>query len=100
MIYDSILDAIGKTPVLRIHRLAGHRANLPAEELLRIDKGAYYGWPECYFDDTEGILVLAPEYGGDGGKLVGQCAAKRTPIATFPATGRRTTWCSTTEICS
>jgi glucose/arabinose dehydrogenase/mono/diheme cytochrome c family protein len=60
-------------------------ANLPAEELLRIEEGADYGWPECYFDDTQNKLVLAPEYGGDGGKKVGICAEKKPPIAAFPA---------------
>src|SRR5207245_204202 len=29
-------------------------ANLPAEELLRIERGADYGWPECYYDDAQG----------------------------------------------
>jgi glucose/arabinose dehydrogenase/mono/diheme cytochrome c family protein len=60
-------------------------ANFPSEELLRVEKGADYGWPECYFDSTQVKLVLAPEYGGDGGKAVGQCASKRQPIAYFPA---------------
>ncbi|HUL11407.1 MAG TPA: PQQ-dependent sugar dehydrogenase [Methylococcaceae bacterium] len=60
-------------------------ANLPAEELLRVERGADYGWPECYFDDTQGKLVLAPEYGGDGGKAVGPCARKRAALAVFPA---------------
>ena len=60
-------------------------ANLPAEELLRLERGADYGWPECYFDDVQGKLVLAPEYGGDGGKSVGPCADKQQPIASFPA---------------
>jgi glucose/arabinose dehydrogenase/mono/diheme cytochrome c family protein len=60
-------------------------ASLPAEELVRLEHGADYGWPQCYFDDTQGKLVLAPEYGGDGGKAVGPCAQKRAPIATFPA---------------
>ena len=60
-------------------------ANLPAEELVQAQRGADYGWPECYFDDVQGKLVLAPEYGGDGGKAVGQCASKRPPIAVFPA---------------
>jgi glucose/arabinose dehydrogenase/mono/diheme cytochrome c family protein len=59
--------------------------NLPAEELLRLEQGADYGWPECYFDGTQQKLVLAPEYGGDGGKTVGVCAQKRGPIASFPA---------------
>ena len=60
-------------------------ANLPAEELLRVEQGADYGWPECYFDDTQNKLVLAPEYGGDGGKTIGVCADKKEPIASFPA---------------
>ena len=60
-------------------------ANLPAEELMQLERGADYGWPECYFDDVQGKLVLAPEYGGDGGKSVGVCASKHPPIATFPA---------------
>ena len=59
--------------------------NLPAEELLRIRKGADYGWPACYFDDTQRKLVLSPEYGGDGGKALGDCASKVGPIAFFPA---------------
>ena len=60
-------------------------ANLPAEELLRIESGADYGWPACYFDDKQQKLVLAPEYGGDGGKAEGACASKRAPVAFFPA---------------
>jgi glucose/arabinose dehydrogenase/mono/diheme cytochrome c family protein len=60
-------------------------ANFPSEELLRVEKGADYGWPECYFDSTQVKLVLAPEYGGDGGKALGQCASKRPPVAYFPA---------------
>ena len=60
-------------------------ANLPAEELLRVEQGADYGWPECYYDDAQQKLVLAPEYGGDGGKAVGVCADKTGPIASFPA---------------
>jgi glucose/arabinose dehydrogenase len=60
-------------------------ANLPAEELLLLERGADYGWPECYFDDIRQKLVLAPEYGGDGGKTVGPCAQKHVPVAVFPA---------------
>lgn len=59
--------------------------NLPAEELLKIEQGGDYGWPMCYFDNTQAKLVLAPEYGGDGGKAVGDCAAKKAPAAYFPA---------------
>jgi glucose/arabinose dehydrogenase/mono/diheme cytochrome c family protein len=60
-------------------------ATQPAEELLRVHKGGDYGWPECYFDDIQGKLVLAPEYGGDGGKAIGVCAHKLAPVASFPA---------------
>ncbi len=57
---------------------------LPAEELVQLEKGADYGWPECYFDGFQKKLVLAPEYGGDG-KKVGICAQKQAPVAFFPA---------------
>jgi glucose/arabinose dehydrogenase/mono/diheme cytochrome c family protein len=60
-------------------------ANEPAEELVQLERGADYGWPYCYFDLTQQKLVLAPEYGGDGGKAVGQCADKHAPVAAFPA---------------
>jgi glucose/arabinose dehydrogenase/mono/diheme cytochrome c family protein len=60
-------------------------ANQPAEELLQLEQGADYGWPECYFDGDQQKLVLAPEYGGDGGKAIGVCAQKHGPIAWFPA---------------
>ena len=60
-------------------------AELPAEELLKVVQGGDYGWPECYFDGIQNKLVLAPEYGGDGGKTVGECADKLAPVAAFPA---------------
>jgi glucose/arabinose dehydrogenase/mono/diheme cytochrome c family protein len=60
-------------------------ATQPAEELLLLKQGGDYGWPECYYDAIQRKLVLAPEYGGDGGKKVGPCAAKSAPIAAFPA---------------
>jgi len=60
-------------------------ATLPAEELLLLSQGADFGWPYCYFDPRQQRLVLAPEYGGDGGKRLGPCASKRAPIATYPA---------------
>jgi mono/diheme cytochrome c family protein len=47
--------------------------------------GGDYGWPECYYDAVQNKLVLAPEYGGDGGKQVGVCASKTGPVAAFPA---------------
>jgi glucose/arabinose dehydrogenase/mono/diheme cytochrome c family protein len=60
-------------------------ATQPAEELLHVKQGGDYGWPTCYFDEIRGKLVLAPEYGGDGGKAIGPCATKLAPIASFPA---------------
>jgi glucose/arabinose dehydrogenase/mono/diheme cytochrome c family protein len=58
---------------------------LPAEEVVQLQDGADYGWPECYFDGAQKKLVLAPEYGGDGGKKVGLCAQRSPPAAFFPA---------------
>jgi glucose/arabinose dehydrogenase/cytochrome c5 len=60
-------------------------ATLPAEEVLLLKSGGDYGWPECYYDGTQKKLVLAPEYGGDGGKKIGVCADKLGPAAAFPA---------------
>ncbi len=60
-------------------------ATLPAEELMLLKQGGDYGWPECYFDGPAYKLVLAPEYGGDGGKKVGVCTDKLDPVAAFPA---------------
>jgi Transposase domain (DUF772) len=59
-------------------------AELPAEEMVQLIAGADYGWPECYYDQQQNKLVLAPEYGGDGGKTVGVCAQRQAPVAAFP----------------
>lgn len=59
--------------------------DLPSEEVVELKQGADYGWPECYFDPAQKKLVLAPEYGGDGGKKVGLCAQRQGPVAWFPA---------------
>jgi glucose/arabinose dehydrogenase len=58
--------------------------NEPAEELVQLHQGGDYGWPECYYDYDQKKLVLAPEYGGDGGRKVGVCAQKEAPVAAFP----------------
>ena len=60
-------------------------ATQPAEELLLLKVKGDYGWPECYYDAFVQKLVLAPEYGGDGGKKIGVCANKIAPVAAFPA---------------
>jgi glucose/arabinose dehydrogenase len=64
---------------------ASEEASLPAEELLLLKPGGDYGWPECYYDGVQQKLVLAPEYGGDGGKQAGVCANKIAPVAPLPA---------------
>jgi glucose/arabinose dehydrogenase len=58
---------------------------LPSEEVMIVKKGAWYGWPKCYYDPTQKKMVLAPEYGGDGGKKIGECDKAEPPIAAFPA---------------
>jgi glucose/arabinose dehydrogenase/mono/diheme cytochrome c family protein len=63
----------------------GEEATLPSEEVVLLKQGGDYGWPECYYDPGQGKLVLAPEYGGDGGHAVGVCASKTGPAAAFPA---------------
>ena len=59
-------------------------ADLPAEEVVHLTQGGDYGWPECYYDQNKKKLLLAPEYGGDGGKKAGICAKKQAPVAAFP----------------
>lgn len=59
-------------------------AELPAEEMFRVERGDDFGWPYCYFDPQQKKKVLAPEYGGDG-KKVGGCESKKGNIAFFPA---------------
>lgn len=58
-------------------------AENPGEEFVRVDRGADYGWPYCYYDVDRRALVLAPEYGGDG-QRTGQCAGKTPPLIAFP----------------
>lgn len=59
--------------------------NLPAEVVVELKDGAWYGWPKCYYDPVQKKNVLAPEYGGDGGKKVGDCDKAEPPAAAFPA---------------
>ena len=58
---------------------------LPAEEVVILKEGANYGWPTCYYDGVQEKRVLAPEYGGDGGTMVGHCDQFEPPVAVFPA---------------
>lgn len=58
---------------------------LPAEVLARISQGDDFGWPYCYYDAMQAAQVRAPEYGGDGGKVKGDCVKRKRPDLTFPA---------------
>jgi glucose/arabinose dehydrogenase len=58
-------------------------ANNPAEELVRVESGADYGWPYCYYSNQYKKKVLAPEYGGDGQKT-GRCSSAKDPVLAFP----------------
>lgn len=57
---------------------------LPSEEFLRVEQGAVFGFPYCYYDRFQRKYVLAPEYGGDGSK-VGDCAKYPLPVFAYPA---------------
>lgn len=58
-------------------------AELPAEEFGPVPEGADYGWPYCYYDELQGKLVTAPEYGGDGRRR-DRCGGKALPTIGFP----------------
>lgn len=58
-------------------------AELPAEEMHRLDEGSDLGWPYTYWDPMQSARVLAPEYGGDGKKRPDE--KYREPLVAFPA---------------
>lgn len=58
-------------------------AELPAEELMKVDDGSNFGWPFCYYDHMQETRVLGPEYGGDGNEI-GRCTEFDTPAVAFP----------------
>lgn len=60
-------------------------AENPGEELLQVERNDDFGWPYCYYDVNQKKMVLAPEYGGDGGKAVGRCSGVKSAVASFPA---------------
>ena len=66
------------------HFTRDQRAELPAEEFVRIEDGDDFGWPYCYYDPERELKVLAPEYGGDGA-AVGRCRDKKGPLLALPA---------------
>ena len=58
-------------------------AQLPAEEVFKVDQGDNFGWPYCYYDWMQDEKVLMPEYGGDG-QMVGRCDQFEEPVQAFP----------------
>lgn len=59
-------------------------AEVTAEEMFMIKKGANCGWPYCYYDLSQNKKIQAPEYGGDGKKAT-RCEGMEQPIVAFPA---------------
>jgi len=62
---------------------AKQSAELPAEEMHRLDEGVNLGWPYTYWDPLQGARMVAPEYGGDGNKRTDEQYDK--PLIAFPA---------------
>jgi glucose/arabinose dehydrogenase/mono/diheme cytochrome c family protein len=62
---------------------AKQNAQLPAECMYALSKGADAGWPYIYFDPFKNKKMLAPEYGGDGIKTID--TAYINPAVAFPA---------------
>ena len=58
-------------------------AELPAECLYGLTKGANAGWPYLYYDPIQKKKMLAPEYGGDGKKEADPKYLE--PVAAYPA---------------
>ena len=67
-----------------VHFDTTESAELPAEELFRVERGDDFGWPYCFYDGQAKRKVLAPEYGGDG-QQTGRCANVKGPVAALPA---------------
>ncbi|WP_299284929.1 PQQ-dependent sugar dehydrogenase [uncultured Mucilaginibacter sp.] len=57
-------------------------ANLPAETMYALKKGANAGWPYIYYDPIQHKEMVAPEYGGDGKKSTTEYLE---PAAAYPA---------------
>ncbi|MEX8547948.1 MAG: sorbosone dehydrogenase family protein [Mucilaginibacter sp.] len=57
-------------------------ADLPAECMYALKKGANAGWPYIYYDPFQHKEMVAPEYGGDGKKSTTEYLE---PAAAYPA---------------
>jgi glucose/arabinose dehydrogenase len=62
---------------------AEQNAEWPAEYLLKVEDGSNFGWPYCFYNNSEKKLVINPEYGGDG-KKSDRCAKFNPPTVAFP----------------
>ena len=62
---------------------AEQNAEWPAEYLLKVEDGSNFGWPYCFYNNSEKKLVTNPEYGGDG-KKSDRCANFTAPTVAFP----------------
>jgi glucose/arabinose dehydrogenase len=62
---------------------AEQNAEWPAEYLLKVQDGSNFGWPYCFYNNSEGKLVTNPEYGGDG-KKADRCGSFTPPTVAFP----------------
>lgn len=62
---------------------AANSAELPAETIYELHKGADGGWPYIYYDQVQHKKMQAPEYGGDGKTTGGKTALD--PLVAFPA---------------
>jgi glucose/arabinose dehydrogenase len=62
---------------------AKQSAELPAECLYELHEGSNCGWPYIYYDQFQHKKILAPEYGGDGKKVV-DADSIQDPIVAFP----------------
>jgi glucose/arabinose dehydrogenase len=62
-------------------------AELPSEEMFKVNKGNNFGWPYSYYDQNKKEIMLAPEYGGNGKKTIAQTQWKgkfTPPVVAFP----------------
>jgi glucose/arabinose dehydrogenase/mono/diheme cytochrome c family protein len=62
---------------------AKQNAQLPAECMYALTKGADAGWPYIYYDPFKKAKILMPEYGGDGNKTLDSNFIN--PVAAYPA---------------
>lgn len=62
---------------------AAQNAQLPAECMYALTKGADAGWPYIYYDPFKKEKILMPEYGGDGNTTLDSNFID--PVAAYPA---------------